>query len=179
MSRRPLNPDGYTTYNKEYYKKYYSTAKGRLVMAKATHKSRCKKLGIPVICTLTYEQFKHIMLDKQKCKCICGKPFLTHKDYEFDHIFPLSKGGGFTADNIQLLCDECNAKKSDEAIAKFAIGITGWQDKPENAKNIIHLTCEMKCGNIHMQSVGGRMFIRKILDTCQGIANSMLKKRGD
>jgi HNH endonuclease len=32
---------------------------------------------------------------------------------EFDHVIPVAKGGGNTVNNIQLLCRDCNGRKSD------------------------------------------------------------------
>jgi hypothetical protein len=44
-------------------------------------------------------------------KCVrCG----NNERLEFDHIIPVSKGGSSTARNIQLLCESCNRKKSDD-----------------------------------------------------------------
>jgi len=40
----------------------------------------------------------------------CG----VKENLHFDHIIPVSKGGGSTAANIQLLCGSCNLKKSDK-----------------------------------------------------------------
>lgn len=39
----------------------------------------------------------------------CG----SREKLEFDHIIPYSKGGGNTARNIELLCMDCNRKKSN------------------------------------------------------------------
>ena len=41
------------------------------------------------------------------CCVKCG----SQRNLEFDHIIPLSKGGGKTARNIQLLCEKCNRSK--------------------------------------------------------------------
>lgn len=34
----------------------------------------------------------------------------------FDHIIPVAKGGGNSVDNIQILCQTCNLKKSDKIL---------------------------------------------------------------
>lgn len=44
-------------------------------------------------------------------KCVkCGS---TTK-LQFDHIIPISQGGSSTESNIELLCADCNRKKSDK-----------------------------------------------------------------
>ncbi len=45
--------------------------------------------------------------------CIrCG----SESDLQFDHIIPLSRGGGDQADNIQLLCRSCNLAKGPRLV---------------------------------------------------------------
>jgi len=46
--------------------------------------------------------------DDGKC-ARCG----SRENLEYDHIVPVSKGGGNTARNIELLCEKCNRSKSN------------------------------------------------------------------
>ncbi len=60
------------------------------------------------------EQIPQDILDKVwnrdggKCTS-CG----SQEKIEFDHIIPISKGGANTYRNIQILCEKCNSKKSN------------------------------------------------------------------
>jgi HNH endonuclease len=47
--------------------------------------------------------------DAGRC-VICG----ATKGLQYDHIIPVSRGGGNTAENIQLLCQNCNKLKSNK-----------------------------------------------------------------
>jgi hypothetical protein len=56
------------------------------------------------------EDVKDAVWRRDEGKCIqCG----SNENLEFDHIIPHSKGGANTKRNIQLLCEPCNRKKSD------------------------------------------------------------------
>ena len=57
-------------------------------------------------------RFEILKRDDYRCQ-MCG---VTAKDgaaLEIDHITPVAKGGTNDADNLQVLCRECNAGKSD------------------------------------------------------------------
>lgn len=52
--------------------------------------------------------------EKQHHKCaICGEEF-KFEEMQADHIKPWSKGGHTTPDNCQMLCRDCNLKKSNK-----------------------------------------------------------------
>lgn len=65
-----------------------------------------KPRGRQIPAKVRYEVY---MRDDGKC-IICG----SNINIEFDHIIPFSKGGSHNADNIQVLCQDCNRKKSDK-----------------------------------------------------------------
>ena len=57
---------------------------------------------------------KAVAYERQDGKCaICGNEFEIDQ-MEGDHIVPWSKGGRTTSDNCQMLCVDCNRKKSNK-----------------------------------------------------------------
>ena len=60
--------------------------------------------------TVIPEAVKLFVYTRDQGKCVrCG----SMKKLHFDHIIPVSKGGGNSEENIQILCEQCNLKKSD------------------------------------------------------------------
>jgi len=56
------------------------------------------------------EHVRILVWRRDQGKCVrCG----SQQNLEYDHIIPVSQGGSNTARNIQLLCETCNRKKSD------------------------------------------------------------------
>ena len=53
---------------------------------------------------------KLFVFNRDEGKCIsCG----SKENLQFDHIIPIAKGGSNSEENVQLLCQQCNLKKSD------------------------------------------------------------------
>ncbi len=67
---------------------------------------RARQQGLPS--TLTHEQWKAIKAAYRFRCCYCGeKPKVLSQD----HVIPVTKGGGTTADNIVPACRRCNSTK--------------------------------------------------------------------
>lgn len=47
---------------------------------------------------------------------LCGKQIFSIGECHFDHIIPYAKGGSSSLENCQILCIECNLKKSDKEL---------------------------------------------------------------
>lgn len=66
--------------------------------------------------------FESVEYECQLCGIVCDKEatFPASNFPSLDHIIPLSKGGKHSYDNVQLLCLECNLRKSDKIIERSA-----------------------------------------------------------
>jgi hypothetical protein len=57
------------------------------------------------------EEIKQAVWLRDEGKCVyCG----LKENLQYDHIIPFSKGGNNTIDNLQILCESCNKKKSNK-----------------------------------------------------------------
>lgn len=60
------------------------------------------------------DRTKHEIYEVQGHKCaICGEEF-EYNEMHGDHIIPWSNGGHTVKENCQLLCRDCNLKKSNK-----------------------------------------------------------------
>jgi predicted restriction endonuclease len=57
-------------------------------------------------------RFEILKRDGYRCQ-MCGVTAKDGATLEIDHITPVSKGGSNDADNLQVLCRDCNIGKSD------------------------------------------------------------------
>jgi nitrate reductase cytochrome c-type subunit len=56
------------------------------------------------------DEVKLFVFNRDQGKCVsCG----SKENLQFDHIIPIAKGGSSSEENVQLLCQQCNLKKSD------------------------------------------------------------------
>jgi hypothetical protein len=72
-------------------------------LMRAEENGRPTRVGIPT-------ELRRTVFERDGGHCVeCGGNF----DLQYDHILPVAHGGATTLENLQLLCAECNRRKSD------------------------------------------------------------------
>ena len=89
-----------------YQATYVKTTKGKDALRRGMATWRAKKAGLPTGRLPSMDTMKRA----QRGLCAyCQKP-LPEK-FELEHVIPISKGGGTTAENCVLACKPCNRRK--------------------------------------------------------------------
>lgn len=72
-------------------------------LMRAEESGRPTRAGIPT-------ELRRVVFERDGGRCVeCGGSF----DIQYDHILPVAHGGATTLENLQILCAECNRRKSD------------------------------------------------------------------
>jgi HNH endonuclease len=72
-------------------------------LMRAEEDGRPTRVPVPV-------DVRRAVFERDGGRCVeCGGNF----DLQYDHILPVSRGGATTVENLQLLCADCNQRKSD------------------------------------------------------------------
>ena len=54
---------------------------------------------------------------------LCGMLILSEKDFSFDHVFPKSRGGQTTDDNMKPAHKKCNSDKGNMLLEEYLVKI--------------------------------------------------------
>lgn len=84
---------------------YYLSEQGKLSVQNCNHRKLALKKNQPT--DLTRKKIREIFSRDKVC-VYCG----SNKDFELDHIIPLTKGGSCMFNNLVLSCAKCNRSKS-------------------------------------------------------------------
>ncbi len=80
------------------------------------HNQRYKMRKRGLASTLTIAEWQKIVDDHFGRCCYCG---VKSDSLTQDHVVPVSKGGGYTAENIIPACPSCNSSKGAGGYSKF------------------------------------------------------------
>lgn len=105
--------------------KYHRAPEDLAAYSRKNHRKRADPSCVHE-CTLTSEEFAHIIESQEnKCAC-CGRTFSENLKPERDCIKPLSAGGALEPWNVQALCSLCNLTKRSMEIRFIKINGERW-----------------------------------------------------
>lgn len=99
---------------REYARCYRKTEHGRLIELKAKHRRKARERNLPA--TFTEKEWERCKQHFDNKCAYCGRrPKVFHQE----HFIPVSKGGGYTKQNIVPSCQECNLKKHNLSFGEW------------------------------------------------------------
>jgi len=101
------------------------------------NEQRREAMKLQLVATLTVEQWEFIKQEFGNRCSYCGK----EKPLAQEHFIPLSKGGGYTAENIIPACNSCNSSKSATMFSQWYPRYK-YYDKNREVKILSHLGYE-------------------------------------
>jgi len=123
---RAKNPHKVREKDARYYAKYADQIKSQKsvyrkthpeAIAAARHRYRARKRNAPG--AHTAQDIQDLFLLQQSACAMCHQSFVKVKSH-VDHIMPLALGGSNDKTNLQLLCAQCNLRKSSKHPVIFA-----------------------------------------------------------
>lgn len=108
---------------------YRATENGRASQLRSAHKRRSRIKRAPS--SLTTTEWKAVLARCQHRCLYCGEA----KALERDHIVPVSRGGGLTAENVAPACRRCNTRKGTQPIEIFLCQIPA--DQQARARRLL------------------------------------------
>jgi len=93
-------------------KKYRQSEKWKIMIQSSWNKRRALKITTATE-KITADMLSNILKKQNSCCVLCWVflDFNIKRFVHLDHIYPLSKWGTHTLDNLQYLCSNCNLKK--------------------------------------------------------------------
>jgi 5-methylcytosine-specific restriction endonuclease McrA len=82
------------------------------------HRDRAKARGRAIDYTLDDLRVKVVCAKQLPC-VYCGRP-LTDANFSGDHAVPVSRGGSFGLENVEICCKTCNETKGDLTHEEFS-----------------------------------------------------------
>ena len=103
-------PDGVFTWCKPCHLAHYRTPQGRKTSRISRARRVSRKKGVPT--SLTTAEWNFVLGYYDHRCAYCGKPETETGTLAQEHVYPISRGGGYTIHNIVPSCSSCNSRKS-------------------------------------------------------------------